>query len=88
MASEVCDRCGGALEEGYTIAIDPHGAYSAESAPRLNFVIPGPPVSSNLIKAFQQGLAGEPGDRTYRIAGYRCSQCGLLELYADPPQSA
>jgi len=46
------------------------------------FLVPGAPISPNIIKAFKQGLADEPSDKLFRIKGLRCQKCGFLELYA------
>jgi hypothetical protein len=49
----------------------------------LKFVVAGIPTSWNPVQAFTQGLSREPQDRTYRVLGFRCSDCGYLELYAN-----
>lgn len=56
-------------------------------APHLVFVVLGSMTSLNPIAALKQGLADEPRNRTYGIRGFRCSQCGALEFYADADPS-
>ena len=71
----VCGKCGGRMEQG---SLQISGAAG-------EFLIPGTKTSINPITAFQQGMSGEPGDRVFpwsTILGYRCSQCGYLEMYA------
>lgn len=80
----MCSKCGGRMEEGITTA---YGLLATDlgpaKGPKLVFIVPGAPISLNPVKAFAQGLADEPSDRLYPIRGVRCSQCGLLELYAS-----
>lgn len=79
-----CGRCGGRMDAGVTTAIGLlFGRVSSAEGPKLVFIVSGAPISSNPIKAVAQGLADEPSDRSYPIRGLRCSQCGLLELYAS-----
>ncbi len=72
------------MERGFTAA---HGLIGGDRAPergaQILFVVPGTPTSSNPLKAFAQGRAGEAPNRRYGIAGWRCVGCGLLELSAD-----
>ena len=85
---KTCGKCGGALHAGVTSAIGLVGEAERESPHSgLIFVVSGHPTSANPITAFQQGLAGEPSDRFYRVRGFRCSNCGALDLYADEEQS-
>jgi hypothetical protein len=78
-----CGKCGGHLESGFTTAIGLIGGTKRENQDaRLIFVVPGRKTSMNPIQAIQQGLSDEPSDRSYKITGSRCSQCGALELYA------
>jgi hypothetical protein len=72
-----CGLCGGRLEEGYTST---HGNRSGPT-----FIVPGVPTSMNPLKAIAQGLADEPTDRAYAIKGWRCQDCGRLELFAVDP---
>jgi len=58
------------------------GSKASEGVPRLIFVSTGTSTSRNPIKAFQQGLAEEPANKSYLIRGLRCANCGYLELYA------
>jgi len=64
------------------------GAVIDHREPRMLFVVPGRQTSLNPVTAFQQGLAQEPATRVYGISGFRCSQCGALELYADGKPTA
>jgi hypothetical protein len=53
---------------------------------RVEFVIPGTKTSLNPLKAFQQGLADEPSDRTYdfsRLSEHLCPKCGHLDFFID-----
>jgi hypothetical protein len=55
---------------------------------RVGFVVPGTKTSSNPLKAFVQGLEGEPYDRIHdlsEVTSIRCKNCGFLEFYAAPP---
>jgi hypothetical protein len=61
------------------------GAVAPAAEPRLVFVVTGTPTSGNPITAFRQGLAGEPGDRSYLLRGFRCPSCGRVELFANEP---
>jgi hypothetical protein len=82
--STTCGKCGGCMEEGVTTAAGLiFSRLSSEEGSKLVFIVPGTPNSMNPVKAFTQGLAGEPSDRVYPIRGVRCAQCGLLELYAS-----
>ena len=87
--SKNCGKCGGSLEAGIATAIGlVGGAVIDHREPRMLFVVPGSPTSLNPVKAFQQGLAQEPATRVYGISGFRCSLCGVLELYADGEPTA
>ena len=87
--SKNCGKCGGSLEAGIVTAIGlVGGAVIDHREPRMIFVVPGSPTSLNPVKAFQQGLAQEPATRVYGISGFRCSLCGVLELYADGEPTA
>lgn len=82
--SRTCAKCGGQVEAGFATADGLIGGSGTEGGePKLLFAIPGKPPSLNPIRAFQQGLADEPTTRVYAVRGFRCSQCGALELYAD-----
>ncbi len=75
-----CLRCGGGMVRGL---LRFRGLY--ESDGRIAFVIPGVPTSRNLIAAFRQGLADEPGDEVIeleKIGGSLCRACGYLEFHA------
>jgi hypothetical protein len=79
-----CSKCGGNMEPGVTTAPGLMGQFPVnKDRARLEFVIPGTPTPLNPVKAFKQGMSDDPGRRVYRITGFRCSQCGLLELHAD-----
>lgn len=81
---KTCGKCGGSLEGGFTTALGlVFGAQREGEESRLIFVVPGTHTSPNPIRAFQQGLADESSQKSYRISGYRCSACGALDLYAD-----
>ncbi|MGE5609254.1 MAG: hypothetical protein ACM359_08370 [Bacillota bacterium] len=75
--NRTCPKCGGQMEAGITTTLR-----GIEEVP-LHFIVPGESTSANPVKAFMQGLAGAPSDRIYFIKGFRCSQCGFLELYAS-----
>jgi hypothetical protein len=63
------------------------GSKALEGIPRLIFVtLVGVPTSSNLVKAFQQGVTGERANEVHAIKGLRCEGCGYLELYATDPR--
>ncbi len=82
--SKTCSKCGGKLEAGFATAQGLIGVTDTDGRnPHLVFVVLGNATSSNLIAAFQQGIADEPTNRVYGIQGYRCSDCGALELYAN-----
>ena len=81
---KTCGKCGGSLQAGFTSAIGlVGGAVRDNPHSALIFVVPGQRTSANPIMAFQQGLADEPSDRSYHVRGFRCSNCGALDLYAD-----
>jgi hypothetical protein len=81
--SNVCTKCGGKMEAGVATA---HGliagAVGRRDEPRLQFVIPGVPTSTNPITAFKQGLADQQALKVFWIEGHRCADCGFLELFA------
>ncbi len=84
--NKTCEKCGGPFEAGFTTALGLIGGAKREShEPQLIFVVPGSARSPNPVKAFQQGLADEPPERSYKIRGFRCSRCGALDLYAEAP---
>jgi len=79
-AENHCVRCSGVLVRG-SLRID--GLHQGPM--RVALVIPGVPTSSNPIKAFKQGLAGEPGDEVIPlddIVCLLCRSCGHLEWRA------
>ena len=81
---KTCGKCGGPLQAGVTSAIGLVGEVVRDSPHAgLMFVVPGQRTSANPITAFQQGLADEPSDRFYQVKGFRCSNCGALDFYAD-----
>jgi hypothetical protein len=49
------------------------------------FVRPGVPTAPGMLSAFLQGLREEPGDELLPLVALRCTGCGRVELYADPP---
>jgi hypothetical protein len=92
--SKRCVACGGELEAGAmqarsTSPLLPDEALVKEDpltvVSRFAFVRPGVPTSPNVLKAFLQGLHDEPGDQLLPIVALRCTGCGRLELYANPP---
>jgi hypothetical protein len=71
------------MEQGFTTAVGLIGGGKLDGKqPHLAFVVVGQPTSSNPLKAFQQGVSGEPANCAYPLWGVRCSQCGFVELYA------
>jgi len=79
----VCPKCGGKTEAGVATAFGLlFGGVVPKDKPRLQFVMGGSPTSSNPLKAFRQGIEGEPDTRVFWIEGERCSNCGYLELFA------
>jgi predicted nucleic-acid-binding Zn-ribbon protein len=79
-----CPKCGGIVERGFTTALGLIGGDKTEGlVSQLLFVVPGARVASNPIRAFKQGLADEPSNRSYRLNGLRCSNCGFVEFYAE-----
>ena len=84
VSEKTCGKCGGLLEAGFTTAIGlVAGDKSWTHDSQLVFVVLGTGTAINPVKAIKQGLANEPPDRHYRVAGFRCSECGALELYAE-----
>jgi hypothetical protein len=81
---KICPKCRGAMERGHTKAYRYFGdtAIGAELQ-SLKFVVAGVPTSWNPVEAFTQGLSREPQDRTHCVLGFRCSDCGYLEMYAN-----
>lgn len=87
--TNVCPKCGGEMERGFTTAAGLIGGPKVESrTPQLIFVVPGEPTSLNPVQAFKQGASGEPADRRYFVFGTRCSACGFLELHAAGEHTA
>ncbi|MES2792520.1 MAG: hypothetical protein V4719_23100 [Planctomycetota bacterium] len=81
---KICPKCRGTMECGHTKAYRYFGDTAIGAELRdLKFVVAGIPTSWNPVQAFTQGLSREPQDRTYRVLGFRCSDCGYLELYAN-----
>jgi len=76
-----CYRCGATMQPGHATALGLMGG-SAAGKPKLVFVVPGEPTSSNLIQAFQQGLADAKTADAFLLEGHRCPSCGLVELVA------
>ena len=68
-----CLRCDGEMEPGYVLD---YGLDRIEPARWVE----GPP---------ETGLLGTTtrGKRQHRISTFRCSRCGWLESFADPPTS-
>ncbi|HEY8749420.1 MAG TPA: hypothetical protein VIM11_15655 [Tepidisphaeraceae bacterium] len=77
-----CPKCGAPVEAGVATAAGLIGPAPLNPKPRLKFVIPGTPTSLNPITAIKQGLNDEPSARGFWLTGFRCSKCGLVELYA------
>lgn len=77
-----CHRCGEVMQDGYTTALGLIGGILPKDDPKLLFVIPGERTSGNPIKALMQGLQGDQTSRAYLLRGYRCPQCGTVELIA------
>jgi hypothetical protein len=48
----------------------------------LLFIRPGAPTSWGPVKAFRQGIAGEPTNEAIPVTAWRCPRCGSLELCA------
>ena len=76
-----CAKCGGALEAGSLRARDTQDLTSKVA--EFSFVRPGEPTSCNPIEAFRQGMAGQPSEWQFPVLAWRCSRCGLVELYAS-----
>jgi hypothetical protein len=83
-----CVACGGQLEPGSIRARNMGDGVHA--GPQMGvvvttfaFVRPGVPTSTNLVKAFMQGLHEEPGDQPLTLEAFRCVGCGRVELYAS-----
>ena len=75
-----CVRCGLALEAGSLRARE--GPMAFLFFKEFSFVGAGTPTSANPIKAFQQGMAGEPSDEAFPLTACRCPKCGFVELCA------
>lgn len=75
-----CIRCGIVLEGGLLRARE--GPMTIALAKEFSFVRSGTPTAANPIKAFQQGMAGEPADEAFPLTAWRCPKCGLVELSA------
>jgi hypothetical protein len=76
LVTTTCLKCGGPMERGVTMPV-------AFKEGQLFFVVTSTLPSRNPVKAFKQGLAGEPDTRRYQLVGVRCSSCGFVELYGD-----
>ena len=86
--NNACPKCGGTMQVGIASAEGLlFGSKASEGQPRLLFVTLGEATSMNPVKAFKQGLAGEPTNQGFLIRGLRCATCGYLELYATDPNS-
>jgi predicted nucleic-acid-binding Zn-ribbon protein len=84
LVATVCPKCGAETEQGFATAEGLIGGAKADGHEgQLIFVVAGVPTSQNPIAAFTQGVVDEPDNRAYRIAGVRCPNCGLLELYGN-----
>jgi hypothetical protein len=77
-----CRRCGHVMEAGYATALGLIGSNPLSGSPRLVFVVPGQPTSTNPVKAFRQGLESERSSEAYLLRGHRCPKCGAVELSA------
>ena len=84
-----CPKCDGEMEPGSLklfnsqIEDDFRGGLV-----RIGFVVPGTKTSLNPLKAFMQGLEGQPEDRVHdlsEVTSLRCRNCGFLEFYAPSP---
>ena len=75
-----CERCGVEMEEGFATAIGLIGPTPWK--PRLVFVVPGQATSVNPLRALQQGLQEARQNQAYLLRGYRCTNCGAVELVA------
>jgi ribosomal protein L37E len=75
-----CYRCGEIMQKGFATAGGLIG--HSPDKPRLVFVVAGKETSPNPIKAFQQGMQGDPTNQAFLIQGYYCSACGIVELRA------
>jgi len=84
MTTRACSRCRSAMEPGFTTARGLTGGALDDSGPaQILFVVPATQTSANPIKAFAQGVREGPAARRYRISGWRCPGCGMLELATD-----
>jgi hypothetical protein len=77
-----CSKCGGTMEKGYTTA---EGLMVGETVTRhrsqLLFLVSDAATPLDPIEAFKQGFSGNHPRRMFRMEGFRCSKCGLIELY-------
>ena len=81
---KICPKCRGIMECCHTKVYRHFGDMAIGSEQQsLKFVVAGIPTSWNPVQAFTQGLSREAQDRTYSVLGFRCSDCGYLELYAN-----
>lgn len=71
-----CSRCDTAMECGHAVA------HSSWFNSPLVFVVEGEPTSRNPVEAFRQGVEGLQEDKAYVLRGYRCPECGSVELTA------
>ena len=73
-------RCGTVLEAGSLQGRE--GPMTIALAKEFSFVRTGTPTSGIPIKAFLQGIAGEPTDEAFPLTAWRCPNCGHVELCA------
>lgn len=78
----VCPRCGETMKNGYLTASGFIGGAVGSADKRLVFVVPGEETSANPLRAFEQGLHNAQTNETYILRGYRCPNCGTVELRA------
>jgi hypothetical protein len=76
-----CVRCGVTLEAG-SIRGREGSPMTIDIVKEFSFVRPGTPTSPNPIKAFHQGMGGEPSAESFPVTAWRCPRCGLVELCA------
>jgi hypothetical protein len=66
-----------------SLAIDGDGKPADESSVVVRKL--GNKVSWNPIKAFYQGMNGEPDDVDFPLLAFRCPRCARVEFFAGLP---
>lgn len=72
-----CPYCAAPMEPGVTLATAPPGT---PQPPTLLFAATSPQAPPNEPRTFARA-----GARHYRIDGWRCTRCGMLQLTATDP---